>query len=196
MTLKRTILSTAAALALGASGACGSSDQPNPQSATPSTNAATNKAAPAAAAAAPKGEAGPDNSQITTGVDANGQSVKERTFQSGPVEKVTVTTSGGTETARIQYRDGTTVETQDKNTITHAMEWTGDEVASAGKKTGKAVAGGAQTAAEKTVDATKAAAEKAGDVTKDAAGKTVDATKDAADKAARGAKKVGKTLKP
>ena len=188
MTLKRTILYTAAALALGTSGACGTSEQPAPQpapAAAPSTNTAPTNTAPAAATATPKDEAGPDNSQITTVVDADGQSVKERTWQSGPVEKVTVTTSGGTETARIQYRDGTTVETHDKNTVAHAMEWTGGEVASAGKATGKAVASGSETAADKTVDATKTAAEK-----------TVDTTKTAASKTAGAAKKVGHALKP
>ena len=194
MTLQRTILYTAAALALGMSGACGSSEQPATPpapAAAPATNTAATNTAPA-----PKDEAGPDNSQIVTSVDANGQNVRERTFQSGPVEKVTVTTSDGTETARIKYRDGTTVETHDKNTIAHAMEWTGSEVASAGKTTGKVVVSGSETAAEKTVDASKTVAEKTADASKTVAKKTVGASKTVAEKTGHAAKKVGKALTP
>lgn len=199
MTMKRAILYTAAALALGMSGACGSSEQPAPQPAptsAPSASTAATNASPATATPAPKDEVGPDGSHITTRVDANGQTVTERTFESGPVEKVTVTKSGDTETARIQYRDGKTVETHDKNTVAHAMEWTGSEVASAGKTTGKVVASGAEKAADATVDATTTGAKKAADATKTAAEKTADATKTAAEKTASGVKKVGKALKP
>ena len=196
MTLKRTILYATATLALGLSGACGSSEKPVPPASTPSSNSAATNTAPATSTPAPKDGAGPDNSQIVTRVDANGQNVKERTWQSGPIEKVTVTTSDGTETAHIQYRDGTTVETQDKNTIAHAMEWTGSEVASAGKTTGKVVASGSEKAADATVDAAKTGAKKAAGATETAAEKTVDTTKTAAEKTAHGAKKLGKALKP
>jgi ribonuclease E len=196
MTLNRTILYTAAALALGASGACGSSEKPAPPASTPSSDSAATNTAPATSTPAQKDEAGPDNSQIMTRVDANGENVKERTWQSGPIEKVTVTTSGGTETARIQYRDGTTVETQDKNTIAHAMEWTGSEVASAGKTTGRVVESGSEKAADTTVDAAKTGAKKAAGTTKTAAEKTADTTKTAAEKTTHGAKKLGKALTP
>lgn len=197
MTLKRTILYVAAALALGTSGACGSSQQPAPApTAAPTTNTAAPATEPAPAAEAPTEEAGPDDSRITTGVDATGQNVKERTWENGPVEKVTVKTSDGTETARIHYRDGTTVETQDKNTVAHAMEWTGSEVASAGKKTGKVVVSGSETVADKTVDATKTAAEKTADASKTAARKTAAGAKTAAEKTTNGVKKVGRALKP
>jgi hypothetical protein len=171
-------------------------------------NAATAAASPVPA---------PDNSEITTSVDASGTRTETRTFRNNPnISKVVVTTRDGKRTVRAYSPSG---EEREVNTDENVLEATGDAVAkSAGfiADKGEDVAGETKAVGEEVADKAedvgdkaKKVGEKAVDTTKDAAGatkevgekavdksknvgeKTVEVTKKAGEKGVEGAKKVG-----
>ena len=180
------------ALAAGCSAHTASTDQ----------NAATAAASPVPA---------PDNSEITTSVDASGNKTETRTFRNNPnVSKVVVTThADGRRTVRAYSPRG---EEREVNTTENVLEATGDAVAkSAGfvadkgedvageaKDVGGEVADKAEDAGdkaknvgEKAADKTKEVGEKAVDESKNVGEKAVDVSKKAGEKGVEGAKKVG-----
>jgi hypothetical protein len=121
----------------------------------------------------------PDNSEVTTVVDAQGVKTETRVFHNNPrVAKVVVTTRDGKRTTTVYAPSG---ESKD------LKEEAGDALAA----TGNAIADAAGWVAEKTVDLadkTKEGAKTVGEKTKEGA-KTV------GEKTAEGAKKTGKAIK-
>lgn len=140
----------------------------------------------AAASASPV--QGPDNSEITTAVDASGTKTETRVFRNNPrISKVVVTTRDGRRTVRAYSPSG---EEREVNTDENVLEVTGDAIAkSAGfvADKGEDVAGEAKDVGKETADK----AEDVGDKAKKVGEKTVDVSKDVGEKTVQGAKKVG-----
>jgi hypothetical protein len=111
---------------------------------------------------------GPDGSEITTSVDANGVKTETRVFHNNPrVAKVVVTTRDGKRTTTVYAPTG---ESKDlKNEVEDALVATGNAIADA-----------AGFVAEKAVDL---------------ADKTKEGAKTIGEKTAEGAKKTGKAIK-
>ena len=128
---------------------------------------------------------GPDNSDITTSIDANGVKTETRVFRDNPrVSRVVVTTRNGTRTTRVYARND---QEKEVSGVENALDTTGDAIASAaGFVADKTVEG-----AKKGVEVGKTAGEKTADTSKKVAGKTVEGAKTVGDKTAEGAKKVG-----
>ena len=141
---------------------------------------------------------GPDNSEITTRVDANGVKTVERVFRNNPrVSKVVVTTKDGTRTVKVYSPNGEVREVKG-NESEGVLEATGDKVAgAAGFVADKSedVAGEAKdvgaTAADKTVGTAKTVGEKSVEGAKKVGDKTVEGAKTVGEKSVEGAKKVG-----
>jgi len=161
----------------------------------------------AQAATSPTTKPGPDNSEVTTSVDANGTRTETRVFKDNPhISKVVVTTRNGQRTVRATSRSG---EEREVKSDENVLEATGDKVASAAgfvadkaedvpgetKSAVKTAGDKAEDVKDKTVSTTKKVgsetADKAGDV-KDA---TVSTSKKVGDKTVEGAKKVGSETK-
>jgi len=132
-------------------------------------NANTNANANAnAAVASDTTRPGPDNSEITTSVDANGVKTETRVFHNNPrVAKVVVTTHDGKRTTTVYAPSGQSKDLK-------------EEVGDALSATGNAIADAAGFLAEKTVDI---------------ADKTKEGAKTVGEKTAEGAKKAGKAIK-
>jgi hypothetical protein len=115
---------------------------------------------------------GPDNSEITTSVDANGVKTETRVFHNSPrVSRVVVTTREGRRTTTVYAPSGESKEL--KNEAADALVATGDAI-------GDAVG----FVAGKTKEGAKVVGEK-----------TVEGAKTVVDKTAEGAKKTGKAIK-
>ena len=182
-------------------------------------NANDNANATAAnATAANETRTAPDNSEVTTSVDANGTRTETRTFKNNPrISKVVVTTRNGQRTVRAYSPSG---EEREVKTDENVLEAAGDKVASAaGFVADKAedVPGEAKTAAkevgdkaedvkdktvsttkkvgEKTVEGAKTVGNEVGDKAEDAKDKSVSTTKKVGEKTVEGAKKVGSETK-
>jgi hypothetical protein len=146
----------------------------------------------ATAAASPITRPGPDNSEVTTSVDANGNRTETRVFKSNPrISKVVVTTRDGKRTVRAYSPSG---EEREVNSDENVLEATGDKVASAAGW----VADKAEDVPGETKSAAKEVGEKAGDVkdktvstTKKIGSETADKAEDVGDKAVSTSKKVG-----
>jgi len=158
---------------------------------------------PAQATASPA----PDNSEITTSVDASGTRTDTRTFRNNPrISKVTVTTRNGARTVRATSPSG---EERDVTTDDNVLEATGDKVADAAgfvadktedvageakdkaQSAGEKVVDKSKDVGEKAVDTSKAVGDKAVDTGKTVGEKTVDGAKTVSEKSVEGAKKVG-----
>src|SRR5688572_9073279 len=153
----------------------------------------------ATATASPTTVPGPDNSEITTSVDASGTRTETRTFKNNPrISKVVVTTRDGKRTVKAYSPSG---EEREVTTDENVLEATGDTIArSAGfvadkaeDVPGEAKKGGEEAAdkAEDVGDKAKEVGEKTVEVSKDVGEKTVDVSKKAGEKTVEGAKKVG-----
>ena len=156
----------------------------------------------------------PDNSEITTSVDASGTKTETRTFKDNSrISKVVVTTRDGKRTVKAYSRSG---EEREITTDENVLEATGDTIArSAGFVADKAedvpgeaknvgeeaadkaedVGDKAKQVGEKTVEVSKDAGAKAVDASKDVGEKTVDVSKKAGEKTVEGAKKAGSAVK-
>jgi hypothetical protein len=122
---------------------------------------------------------GPDNSEVTTSVDANGVRTETRVFHNNPrVAKVVVTTRDGRRTTTVYAPSG---ESKD------LKEEAGDALSA----TGNAIADAAGWVAGKTVDL----ADKTKEGAKTVAEKTKEGAKTVGEKTAEGAKKTGKAIK-
>lgn len=149
----------------------------------------------------------PDNSEITTSVDASGTKTETRTFRNNPhISKVVVTTRDGQRTVKAYSPSG---EERIVETTENVLDATGDAIAKSagfvadkGEDIGDEVADKAedvkdkaQSIGEKTVDKSKEIGEKTVDVSKKAGEKTVEGAKKVGDKTVEGAKKAGSAVK-
>lgn len=125
---------------------------------------------------------GPDNSEITTKVDATGVKTEERVFHGNPrIARVVVTTRNGTRTVKAYSPSGEEREIN-KNEAEDVLEATGTKIADAAGF----VADKSEDVAGEAKDAGVAAADKAGEI----GSKTVDTAKTVGDKSVEGAKTV------
>ena len=165
------LIVVAAVVMAGAGAGCSTSDNAN---ANANVNANANTAM-----ASDTTRPGPDGSEITTSVDANGVRTQTRVFHNNPrVAKVVVTTRDGKRTTTVYAPSGKSKELKDD---------VGDALAT----TGNALADAAGWVADKTVGlagATKEGAKTVGE-------KTGEAAKTVGEKTAEGAKKTGKAIK-
>jgi hypothetical protein len=137
-----------------------------------------------------------------TRTEENGVVTQTRTFKSGRVEKVVVTTRDGKRTARVYARDTGEIRALPEDKIDTALTATGDAIASAAGfvadkagDVGHATVEGAKTAGEKTAEGAKAVGGAAAEGAKTVGNKTVEGAKAVGDKTAEGAKKVGSAVK-
>jgi hypothetical protein len=152
------LIGFAIAMLVTASAGCSTTDNAN-------TNANANANA---AVASDTTRPGPDNSEITTSVDANGVKTETRVFHNNPrVAKVVVSTRDGKRTTTVYAPSGQSKDLK-------------EEVGDALSATGNAIADAAGFLAEKTVDI---------------ADKTKEGAKTVGEKTAEGAKKAGKAIK-
>jgi hypothetical protein len=86
-------------------------------------------------------EAGPDNSHIKVKELGGGGLVEIRTWTAGPLAKVTrrERLDDKKKILQIVYRDGQKRRTDDPATVEHALDWTAEQLAKAGKSFGKIV---------------------------------------------------------
>ena len=152
------LIGFAVATLAAASAGCSTTDNANTNAnANANTTVASNTSQP-----------GPDNSEITTTVDANGVKTETRVFHNNPrVAKVVVTTRDGKRTTTVYAPSGQSKDLK-------------EEAADALSATGNAIADAAGFLAEKTVDI---------------ADKTKEGAKTVGEKTAEGAKKAGKAIK-
>jgi len=152
----------------------------------------TSQEAANANTAANQAQPGPDNSEITTTVDANGTRTETRTFKNNPrVSKVVVTTHDGKKTVKVTSPSGEEKVVDTTEDVLHA---TGDKVAdAAGFVADKSedVAGETKDKTKDVVDKSKDIGDKVVDKSKDVGGKAVDTSKTVGEKGVEGAKKVG-----
>jgi hypothetical protein len=152
------LIGFAIAMLATASAGCSTTDNAN-------TNANANANA---AVASDTTRPGPDNSEISTSVDANGVKTETRVFHNNPrVAKVVVSTRDGKRTTTVYAPSGQSKDLK-------------EEVGDALSATGNAIADAAGFLAEKTVDI---------------ADKTKEGAKTVGEKTAEGAKKAGKAIK-
>jgi hypothetical protein len=122
---------------------------------------------------------GPDDSEISGSVDANGVRTETRVFHNNPrVARVVVTTRDGRRTTTVYAPNGTSKDLK-------------EETADALAATGNAIADAAGFVADKTVglaNKTKEGAKTVGE-------KTVEGAKTVGEKTAEGAKKTGRAIK-
>jgi hypothetical protein len=155
-------------------------------STTDSTNATNTNATVATTTT----RTGPDGSEITASVDANGVRTETRVFHNNPrVAKVVVTTRDGKRTTTVYAPSG---ESKDLK----------DDVGDALAATGNALADAAGWVADKTEDVAgqakegaKTVGEKTGDAAKTVGEKTKSGAKTVAEKTEAGAKKTGRAIK-
>lgn len=146
----------------------------------------------ATASNSPTTTTGPDNSEITTSVDANGVRTETRTFRNNPrISRVVVTTRDGRRTVKAVSPSG---EEREVKTDENVLEATGDKVASAAgwvADKGEDALGEAGDKAEDVGDKTVSGAKKVGSETKKVGAEAADKAEDVGDKTVSGAKKVG-----
>ena len=135
----------------------------------------------------------PDNSEVTTKVDASGVKTQERVFKGNPrISRVVVTTKDGTRTVKAYSTKG---EASDiKSETEDVLVATGDKVADAAGFVGdkaEDVAGESKDVAKETADKAEDVAGKTADTAKKVGEKTASEAKNVGEKTASGAKKVG-----
>jgi hypothetical protein len=133
---------------------------------------------------------GPDGSEITTSVDANGVRTETRVFHNNPrVSKVVVTTRDGRRTTTVYATSGDSKDLKDD--VGDALAATGNALADAAGWT----ADKAEDVAGETKDAAKTIGEKTAEGAKTVGEKTSEGAKTVGEKTAAGAKKTGKAIK-
>jgi hypothetical protein len=148
----KTILGLVAVGALSSAVACGGASRTATNGtpggtatppAAPNSNSAPNPSKPSDGAAGKAGatvvktESGPDNSTITVKKLEGGATVEVRTWEAGPVEKVTRQPNLKKKTiVRVKMRDGARYRVDDAATVEHALDWTGEQLADAAKRLG------------------------------------------------------------
>ena len=142
----------------------------------------------------------PDNSEITTSVDANGVRTETRTFKNNPrISRVVVTTRDGRRTVKAYSPSG---EEREVTTTENVLEATGDKVAAAagfvadkGEDAVDEAADKAEDVGDKTASGAKKVGSEVADKAEDVGDKTVSGAKKVGDKTVEGAKKVGSETK-
>src|ERR1051325_3793164 len=152
---------------------------------------------------------GPDNSQISTKVDANGVKTEERVFHNNPrISRVVVTTANGRRTVKAYSPSGEEREVNQSESE-GVLDATGDKVADAAhfvadksedvagkaKDVGSATKEKTEAIGEKTVDKSKTVGEKSADIGKTVGQKSAEGAKTVKHKTVSGAKKVGSAVK-
>jgi hypothetical protein len=136
---------------------------------------------------------GPDNSQISTKVDANGVKTEERVFHSNPrISRVVVTTANGKRTVKAYSPSGEEREVSQSESE-GILDATGDKVADAAHfvaDKSEDVAGKAKDVGSAAKDKTESVGEKAVDKSKTVGEKTVEGAKTVGEKSAEGANTV------
>jgi len=137
---------------------------------------------------------GPDNSEISTKVDANGVKTEERVFHNNPrISRVVVTTANGKRSVKAYSPSGEEREVS-QNESEGVLDATGDKVADAAHfvadKSGD-VAGKAKDVGSAAKDKTEAVGEKVVDKSKTVGEKSVEGAKTVGEKSVEGAKTVG-----
>jgi hypothetical protein len=147
---------------------------------------------------------GPDNSQISTKVDANGVKTEERVFHNNPrISRVVVTTANGKRTVKVYSPSGEEREVSQSESE-GVLDATGDKVADAAhfvadksedvagkaKDVGSATKDKAETIGEKTVDKSKTVGEKSAEVGKTVGQKSAEGAKTVGEKSVEGANTV------
>lgn len=217
--MRRNLLIGLCAVSLAATAACGGADNTNTANANMNANMANANMTSSAGSEAMNT---PDNSEISR-AEENGVVTETRTFKSGNVQKVVVTTRGGKRTARVYARSGE-IRDLPEGKVESALTATGDAISSAagfvadkagdvgrpvyegGKTVVEKTAEGAKTGAEKTAAGAKkvggAVADKSADIGRgvadtagDVGSATVNGAKKVGRKTASGAKKVGGAIK-
>jgi hypothetical protein len=137
---------------------------------------------------------GPDNSQISTKVDANGVKTEERVFHNNPrISRVVVTTANGQRTVKAYSPSGEEREVNQSESE-GVLDATGDKVADAAHfvaDKSEDVAGKAKDVGSATKEKTEAIGEKTVDKSKTVGEKSADVGKTVGQKSAEGAKTVG-----
>lgn len=159
-----------------------------------------NQTANANAGTSPTTTVGPDNSEITTTVDANGNRTETRTFRNNPrISRVVVETRDGRRTVRAYSPSG---EERQVNTEENVLEATGDRIAAAagfvadkGEDAIGEVGDKAEDVGDKTVSGAKKVGSEAADKAEDVGDKTASGAKKVGEKTVEGAKKVGSETK-
>jgi hypothetical protein len=133
---------------------------------------------------------GPNGSDITTSVDANGVKTETRVFHDNSrVSRVVVTTRDGKRTTTVYAPSG---ESKDlKDDAVDGLNATGDTIADGAGWVAKKTVG----VAEETKEGAKTAAEKTGEAAKTVGEKTAKGAKKVGEETAEGAKKAGKAIK-
>jgi hypothetical protein len=211
--VRRILLTASCALALAALSACGGGDNTNMTNSNASNmNGSNTNAANTNATSSTGGATATDDSQIAR-TEENGVVTETRTFKTGRVEKVVVTTRSGKRTARVYARDTGEIRELPEGKVDTALTATGDAIGSAAgfvadkagdaghatvsgaKAVGGAVADKAGDVGHGVVDTSKkvggVVADKSEDVGRGVADRAVDAGK----ATAKGAKKVGGAVK-
>jgi hypothetical protein len=188
--MRRILTAGLCALALSLVAACGGASDMNTNAGSAnanSTNAMSAAGAPSSSAA--------DASEINRS-ESNGVVTETRSFRSGPVEKVVVTTRDGKRTARVYSRETGEIRDLPEGKIDMALSATGDALNSAAgfaSEVGREAADKLEDAAGKTKSAAVEVgdkAEDAGDKAKSGAREVGDKAEDVGDKAKSGGRKV------
>lgn len=210
--MRKILLTASCALALAALSACAGGDNANTNANMSNMNGSNMNAANMNATSSTGGEMAAEGSEIAR-TEENGVVTETRTFKSGRVQKVVVTTRSGKRTARVYARDTGEIRELPEGKVDTALTATGDAIASAAgfvadkaedvgrpvvngaKAVGGAVADKAGDVGHGVVDTSKkvggVVADKSEDVGRGIADRAVDAGK----ATAKGAKKVGGAVK-
>jgi hypothetical protein len=198
--VKKSLLIGSCALALAALTACGGSDNANSTNANANMNAANTSSANTTSSTTTTTNTS-DTSEITR-TEENGVETQTRTFKSGRVEKVVVTTREGKRTARVYARDTGEIRSLPEDKIDTALTATGDAIASAAGfvadkagDVGHATVEGGKTVIDKTAEGAKTVGQKTAEGAKAVGGATAEGAKTVGDKTVEGAKKVGGAVK-
>ena len=154
----------------------------------------------------------PDNSEITTKVDATGVKTEERVFHNNPrISRVVVTTRNGTRTVKAYHPSGE--ERDIKDETGDVLEATGAKIADGagfvadksedvagktkdvGTKVGEKTVDTAKTVGEKSTEGAKTVADKSAEGAKTVADKSVGTAKTVSRKTVSGVKKAGSAVK-
>jgi hypothetical protein len=199
--VKKSLLIGSCALALAALNACGGGDNANSTNANANMNTANTSGANTTSSTTTTTTNTSDASEITR-TEENGAVTQTRTFKSGRVEKVVVTTREGKRTARVYARDTGEIRALPEDKIDTALNATGDAIASAAGfvadkagDVGHATVEGGRTVIDKTAEGAKTAGQKTAEGAKAVGGATAEGAKTVGDKTVEGAKKVGSAVK-
>lgn len=166
------------------------------------TETTANENANAATDTAATTRPAPDNSEVSTSVDANGVKTETRTFRNNPrVSKVVVTTRNGVKTGKVISPSGEERELK-PNEVERALDATGEKVADAAgfvvegaKPAVTEVGDKAEDVKDKTVSGAKKVGSEVGDKAEDVKDQTVSGAKTVGSKTVQGTKKAASETK-